>query len=101
MAEDEDELIGALASSIDRRGLATPAVVFLELVKPLSFLCSQALLVIDPVLSPLAGDVGRRCAWLLEDGHRIDGLIEALGSSPLSSVTSDRKEEACNRSATR
>ena len=96
MAEDEDDLIRGLASSISQRGLTTPAVVLLELVKPLSFLCSQALLVIDPILSPLTGDVGRRCAWLLEDRHRIHGLLEALENPCSSPLAPGRKGDKCN-----
>ena len=100
MAEGEDDLIETLASSITRRGLTTPAMVLLELVKPLSFLLSQALLVTDPLLSPLAGGMGRRWAWLLEDRLRIDGLLETLASHRPTPLPSTGKEDECNPSPT-
>ena len=96
MAQDEHHSIHALASSIARRGLAVPAILLLELMKPLSFFCSQALLGIDPLLSPLAAEMGRRWAWLLEDRHRIDGLLEVLATPGLATLASDRKEDECN-----
>jgi len=98
MTQDEHVVLQTIASSIGQRGLVTPAVVLLEMVKPVSFLCSQALLLVDPVLSPLTGGVGRRCSWLLEDRRRIDGLLEALTGPRLSTLASDRKEEACTPS---
>ena len=72
------EEIHALASSIIRRGLATPAIVLLELLRPLSFIGSQILLVAEPILSPIFGDVGQRYAGLLEDRQNIARLLEVL-----------------------
>ena len=91
MARHEHNSVHTLASLIVQRGLTVPAIVLLELAKPLSFLCSQALLMIDPVLSPFVGDTGRRWVWLLEDRDRIDGLLEALATP-----ASGAKEGGCN-----
>ncbi len=72
------EWIHILASSIAGRGLATPAIVFLELLEPLSFVGSQLLWVLDPLLNALVGDAGRRYARLLEDRRNVSELLGAL-----------------------
>jgi len=76
--EKGDELIHAVAASILRRGLAAPATVLLEVLKPFGFALSQLLLLADPLLSPFAPGVGRRYAGLLEDRRSIDRLQAAL-----------------------
>jgi len=96
VAQDQHDSTDALASSIGQRGLTAPAVLLLELLKPLSFVCSQALLMIDPLVSPLAGGWGRRWAWLLEDRQRIDGLIETLAAPRPPVLPSEGREDRCN-----
>lgn len=72
------ELIQALATSLSESGWRAPLIVLLELLKPFSFLCSQAALLIEPLLSPWTGDRGRRYLALLEDGTNVERLLEAL-----------------------
>ena len=76
--ESDDGLIDALASSIVRRGLTTPAILLFELFKPFSFLGSQALLFIEPLFEPFMRGTPRRYAELLEDRHNIEHLLEKL-----------------------
>ena len=76
--EDDDGILDALASSVVRRRLTTPAILLLELFKPVSFLGSQALLLLEPLFGPFGGDSGRRYATLLEDRHNIERLLEKL-----------------------
>ena len=70
----------AWARAISRQGLGAPALLAVELLRPLGFLGSQALL----MLSPLFAAGGRqRClgiAALLEDPDFIGFLVEALQS---------------------
>ena len=75
---NQDDEFDAWALSLTERGLATPAILLLELLKPLSFLGSQLLIVADPLLEALVGNAGRRYARLLEDRRNVDRLLQAL-----------------------
>jgi hypothetical protein len=76
--ESSEELLHRLALIITQKGLVTPAILVLEMLKPLGFACSQAWLLVDPLLSSLTGDVCRRYVPLLEDRRNLERLLEAL-----------------------
>jgi len=74
-------LLERAADAIVRRGMATPAVLFLESVGPMNFLGSQALHFLTPILDVVfpQRDV-ERVAYLLERRDtlaRLAALIEA------------------------
>ncbi len=76
---DLDEAVNAVAGKIVARRLESPAVLFLEMHRPLSFIASQGLLVALPLLGPLVGSqaiVG--FSKLLRDRRNIDRLIERI-----------------------
>jgi hypothetical protein len=50
LTEDEKELLNRLAKGIVDRRLSTPAIMFLESVKPLNFLGSQAMEFLRPII---------------------------------------------------
>lgn len=78
-AADRDAALNAIAAQIVARRLETPAVMFLEMHKPLSFVASQAVVVAVPMLGPLIG--AQRMAdlsKLLQDRDSIDALIERI-----------------------
>lgn len=74
-----EQLIEHLAQRIAAWRLELPAVLFLEVVKPFSFIASQGLLLCEPLLSffyeepPVAG-----LADLLADRANVQGLITCL-----------------------
>jgi len=77
--EDRDRMIDGLAAKIVGRGLETPAVLFLEMHKPLSYVASQAMLVALPFLGPVFGaqnaaDVSK----ILKDRENLDLLIARI-----------------------
>ena len=72
------ELIQTLVASIAQRGLVTPAIVLLELLRPFTFVGSQALLLIQPLLGPSATVSTRRYAELLEHPRHLDRLLGEL-----------------------
>lgn len=74
----DNELIDALAASVAQRRMITPAILFLELLKPFSFLGSQALLLVEPLLGASTGRATRMWAGLLEDPDNVDRLLGAL-----------------------
>lgn len=77
----EEKLIDRLADWIIRQGLVTPAVFLLETNKPFSFLGSQALWMIQPLLGPVAGhDRIGAYARLLEDQSNVERLLARLES---------------------
>ena len=63
--EDEERLIGNIARTVVDYGLEAPAIMFLEITRPLSFIASQLAIV---VLGPLQ--------WLFElEGPKYTGLF--------------------------
>lgn len=78
-AADGEALLDQIAAAVVRRGLATPAVFFLELNRPLAFLAGQATHVLVPFLAPLVG-IGKmqEVARVLNDPRSIDRLLERI-----------------------
>lgn len=78
-APRRQQLIDRVASRIAQMGFIAPAILFLEMNKPLAFLGAQALLVAQPLL-----DMGisradmNDLANILEDRTGIDELIDRL-----------------------
>lgn len=70
-----------VAEAIARRGLTVPAVMLLELHRPLAPLASQAMVVGWPLLAPLLGlrrfDEVRD---ILADRERFDAFVTLLGA---------------------
>ncbi|HEY7678090.1 MAG TPA: hypothetical protein VIG69_13535 [Candidatus Methylomirabilis sp.] len=84
-APDDLAFLDRIAASIVRRGLAAPAQLFLETLAPLSFLGSQALYAVHPLLD-LAGGArdGERLAALLERREAVallQSCIEAAAAA--------------------
>ncbi len=87
--ERNQELIEHLARRLDRWGLTSPAIVLLEVTKPLSFIASQGLLLCEPLLSFLyEGPRIADYADLLADREKIDRLVTRLERDRL---TDDRR----------
>jgi hypothetical protein len=72
-------VVDRVAEQVVRRGLVTPALFFLELHRPLSFLAGQATHALQPFLAPLFGyQTVQRLARLLEDPANVDRLLERI-----------------------
>lgn len=67
LAPKDLALLDRVATAIVRRGLAEPAILFLETVGPLSFLGSQALHGIAPLLDVIGS---------AEDAQRLASILE-------------------------
>lgn len=77
--EERDAILERIAQGIVRRGIAAPAVLFLEMNKPLSFVASQSLIVLTPFLAPFVGiDNVYRYSRLLEQRENVERLIERI-----------------------
>ena len=75
-SDRRDQLIDDLARRLDGWKLATPAIAFLEVHKPLGFLASQTLLVFQPLLTPFLDNVSvEEYSLLLEDASSVERVI--------------------------
>jgi hypothetical protein len=82
MTEEPDQdraLIERLARKIVEKKLETPALFFLEMSRPLSFLAGQAMIFLGPIVQAVypVKDYARIAA-LLEKRENVDLLIEAI-----------------------
>jgi hypothetical protein len=77
--EERDAILDSVARKVVDRRLEMPAVLFLEMYKPLAFLASQALVVSMPMLSPLLGvERMSQLSRLLKDRQNIELLIQRI-----------------------
>lgn len=80
--ENEAQVIDRLAAKLRGWGLAAPGIAFLEANKPLSFLGSQLLLFVQPLLSTfIQPTVTDDYISLLQDRTKVEELIRKLESS--------------------
>ena len=79
MDKPTDPVVERLVYLIARWGLVTPAIAFLEANKPLSFVGSQALLMLQPMTDLFgASEQTKDLAVLLADPNRVGRLIASL-----------------------
>jgi hypothetical protein len=77
--EQRDAIIESLAKGVTGRGMETPAVMMLEISKPVSFLVSQAALIAGPLLYPLFGmERVNRFAGFMSSRENVEKLIERI-----------------------
>ena len=50
LPEEEDAVIDKLSKKVVERGMAVPAIMFLESVKPLNYIGAQALVFFEPII---------------------------------------------------
>ena len=77
--EERDGMIEKIAAGVVKRRMETPAIMFLELHKPLSFIGSQALLVGSPFGGPFVGiENVHRVSRLIGDRNNVERLIRRI-----------------------
>ena len=77
--EEELELIEKLARKIIEKKLETAAVFFLELSKPMSFMASQAMIFLGPLVQALfPWKDYKKFAELFENRKNVERLIQAI-----------------------
>jgi len=78
-AQRKTELIGKFAQEIVDRRLSVPAIMFIETVKPLSFLGSQAMVFFEPIIqSVFAFRSYREIYLLLENRENLETLMQEI-----------------------
>ena len=77
--EDFSEFMSKIAKEIVQRQLTVPAIIFLETIKPLSFLGNQVLIFANPIVS-LVVQSGNyyKFVRMLEDRENVEKLTIAI-----------------------
>jgi hypothetical protein len=77
--EERDALIEKLAQKVHGRGLYTPAILFLEMHKPVTYLASQSLILGSGLLAPLFGPKQlQQFSKLLEKRQNVERLVNRI-----------------------
>jgi len=53
LPQEEDAVLDKLAKKAVERGMAVPAIIFLESIKPLNFIASQVMVFFEPVIQSI------------------------------------------------
>ena len=87
--EEEEKLIGNIAKSVVDYGLEAPAIMFLEVCRPLSFIASQLAIVVLGPLQWLFQSEGAKYTGLFMKRDNVGRIIERIEklSEPKPSAT--------------
>ena len=79
LSPEDQDILDKVAQRVVRRGMAVPATMLLESVRPFSFLASQALAFLEPIVSvALDPEKCRRFRELLQRRATVPALIDAI-----------------------
>ncbi len=89
LTEDEADLLIAKASQeIRKRKMEVPAILFLEMHKPLGYIASQAMITFAPFLVPFIGfDNLNNWSRLAANRRNIERLIDQIAQPQMESLT--------------
>ncbi len=77
--EEKSKVLGDVAQDIVERGLTAPAIFFLEVTKPLSFIGSQVLIMANPVVQAIFHSKKYwEISLLLEKRENVEYLIQEI-----------------------
>jgi hypothetical protein len=81
--QETEELLDKLAGMVRKRRLEAPAIMFLEMNKPLARIAGNAMIVFTPFLAPIVGlDNVHNYSRLLMDRENVEKLICRLEADP-------------------
>ena len=96
------ELLDAVAHRVVRMRMSVPAVFFLESIKPMSYVGSQALVFFEPFVQTLFTVRSyQRFAALLEDRENLERLIQRIEAIDNEVSRKERAEKKARREAAR
>lgn len=91
MSTDTEQLIETLAQRLAKWGVTAPALAFLEINRPLTFVLSQLIVFCQPLLDIfMAREQSTAWGALLADRDQIDALIARLEKHPRNQGSSPR-----------
>ena len=77
--EDAQKVIDEVATAIVKRRLETPAIMFFEMNKPITYIASQGLIVTMPFLAPFFGQQKvARYSRFLQTRENVEKLIQRI-----------------------
>ena len=79
LTEEDYQLLARLAEYIDRRGMSAPAIMFLESMRPLNYIGSQAMVFLKPILTFIfSAKEYERMAQILDRREGVSALVAAI-----------------------
>ncbi|MFQ6605216.1 MAG: hypothetical protein ACE5D8_06645 [Fidelibacterota bacterium] len=95
LSDDDREFIRRIARKIHASGLVTPAVLFLEMSKPLALLGSHAAIFFGPILNAfIQADGYYRAVEIFEDPDHVEILIYELENLEAGNAESETNDSA-------
>jgi|TARA_B100000035_G_C20881709_1_gene500852 hypothetical protein len=77
--QPDRSVLTSVAAKIVRHGMTTPAILYLEMAKPLAFLGSQAMVFFGPIVTAFMNNEGYyQLAELLEERDNVEFLMEEI-----------------------
>lgn len=102
LSEEDAKLLESVAAKIVRLRMAVPAVFFLESAKPLSFVGSQALVFMEPIVKAfLTLPQYGRFTRLLEERENVERLIQAVERLDREQMNREKESRRREREAKR
>ncbi len=81
--EQEEELLEKAAQMVEKRKMVAPAIIVLEMHKPLSYIAANATVTLAPFIVPFLGyDAVHDYSRLLKKPANVERLIQKLERAP-------------------
>lgn len=92
--QETEDLIEKAANEIIKRKMEVPAVIMLEMHKPISYIASQASVVFAPFIIPLVGyDNANNYSRLLTKRENVEKLIRRLEVKQAANAATNREAQ--------
>jgi hypothetical protein len=83
--EEEEALLEKAAAAVEKRKMVAPAIIVLEMHKPLSYIAASAAVSMAPFIVPFLGyDAVHDYSRLLKNPANVERLIQKLERAPIS-----------------
>jgi hypothetical protein len=98
LSPEDAEFLDRLAGWLAERRLATAAVLFLESVKPMNFVGSQAMFFFEPMVKAfLTGEGYTRFARIMERRENVERFLERIEAADAQQQERERKSDRADR----
>jgi hypothetical protein len=98
LGPEDAALLDRMAAWLAERRLATPAILFLESVKPLNFVGSQMMFFFEPVVrAVIEGGSYSRFASIMEERENVEEFLRRIEAADAAQRDKERAEKAAKR----